>query len=564
MQAAEDFDIGRSSLDAAYQYAADIRDRKIDACRWVQLAVERWYRDLDNAGERGLYFDENAAARVFRFFAYLKHSKGKWKGQPIILEPWQCFILANVFGWMRSNGRRRFTTVYEEVPRKNGKSTKIGGVGVYGTMADDEGGSEVYSAATKRDQAKIMWSEACRMVKQSPALKRRMKVTRTAIEHESSFSSFEPLGKDSDSADGLNVHFGLVDELHAHKDADMWDVLESAIGAREQALMWAITTAGTNKEGVCYELRDYAMRVLSSQGDEDDDSFFAIIYTIDKEDLDHWDEERIWRKANPNYGVSVNKQYFEDKIAKARMIPSAKNNFLTKNLDVWVSVSAPWIDVEVFKKCHKPVDRRSLKGAKCWGGLDLGAVSDLTSWALVFDIDGRPLVLTKSYLPEACISEHTRKYNQPFKQWAEAGWLEITPGNATDYAFMEHDLSELSKEFDIQEIAFDRWNSSQTVTNLMGDGFDMVPFGQGYGSMSQPMKDVERLVLGTNMIYESPVLSWAVGNTVAVPDPAGNIKPAKNLSKGKIDPVVAMIMAIGRLYSGDARPAFNVNQITFV
>lgn len=549
-------------LDLAYAYAEDVRAKKIPVCKYVRQAVDRWYRDLDTGGARGLYFDENAAARVFVFYSGLRHSKGKWKGKPVILEPWQAFIIANVFGWKRADGRRRFQTAYEEIPRKNGKTTKIGGVGLYGLVADNEGGAEIYSAATKRDQAKIMFSEACNMVKQSPLLRRALKVGGNEISFAREFAKFSPLGQDSDTSDGLNVHFGLVDEVHAHKTSEMWDVLESALGAREQALMWAITTAGTNKEGVCYDLRDYAIKVLS--GSQEDDSFFAIIYTIDKKDLDNWADPKVWQKANPNFGISVDPDYLAAKARKAAIIPSAKNNFLTKHLNVWVNVDSPWIDPEVFAKLRCEFSEAVMQGTPCAGGLDLASVSDMCSWTLAFEWEGKTRLIQRAYLPEDVIQDHTDKYNQPFREWEKQGWLVITPGNATDYAFIEHDLKQVKERFNLTDMAVDRWNSSQTVNNLTNEGFELVGFGQGFASMSGPMKELERMVLAGTLEYNNPIMSWAVSNTVAQLDPSENIKPAKNRSKGKIDMVVSAIMAIARLQAANDDEYLDADSIVIV
>ncbi|WP_299081696.1 terminase TerL endonuclease subunit [uncultured Paraglaciecola sp.] len=550
MSVAEKYtDIRREGLDAAYKYADDVKSGAIPACKYVRLAVDRWFSDLENGGARGLYFDENAAARVIAFFSYLKHSKGKWKGAPIDLMPWQLFVIVNVFGWMREDGRRRFTSVYEEIPRKNGKSTKIAGIGLYGLTSDGEGGAEIYSAATKRDQAKIMFNEAMRMVRQSPELRRLVKSLRSQLEHEDSFSIFQPLGADSDTSDGLNVYFGLVDELHAHKTSEMWDVLESALGAREQPLMWAITTAGFNRAGVCYENRDYAIKVL--EGVVDDDSFFGIIYTIDEDDLGRWDQPDVWAKANPNYGVSVSESYLDEKAKKAREIPSAKNNFLTKHLNVWVNAEMPWVDPQVFKRCKADFSHDEMSGTECWGGLDLASVSDLCSLTLAFNVAGKIRLIQKNYLPEDALVEHTRQYNQPFKQWADDGWLTLTPGNVTDYDFIEYDILQWAEQYGIQELAFDRWNSTQLTNHMLEKGVNMVGFGQGFASMSPAMKELERLILSGAIEYDNPVLEWAVSNTVPQHDPAGNIKPAKNKSSGKIDPVVSAIMAVGRATTGE-------------
>ena len=522
------------------------------------LACKRYFSDLETGHERGLYFDEDAAQHALDFYQYLRHSKGRWAGQPIQLEGWQAFIIINLFGWMREkDGFRRFRTGYEEVARKNGKSTSAAGVGLYGLSADDEGGAEVYAAATKRDQAKITFDEAVRMVQKSPPLRKRIKKGRDTLYIQSTSSKFEPLSADYNSMDGLNVHVGIVDELHAHKNSGVWDVLESATGARDQSLMFAITTAGFNKNGFCFQLRDYAIKVL--RGLIEDDTFFAMIFTLDKED-DPFDPVN-WRKANPNLGVSVSLDDLARKAKKAREIPSNLNNFLTKHLNIWTNSSVAWMNMDKWAACGEPFDPAELEGAVCYGGLDLGLISDVAAFVLVFRQfvtlpDGteaeRVRVLCKFYLPEDSVDERTKTGQVPYQQWADAGLFTLTPGNVTDYNFIEADIKEACQRFKVREIAFDRYNASQLVNNLTEEGVPMVGFGQGFTSMNPAMKETERQILTKILQHgDNPVLNWMASNVMAKKDPAGNIKPDKEKSMEKIDGIVALIMAIGRLMLDD-------------
>jgi phage terminase large subunit-like protein len=335
-------------LDKAAQYQRDVLNGRIRTGRFTRLAVERHANDLEKAATRGFFFDEDQAARALHFFSYLKHSKGEWAGQTVELEPWQSWIISTVFGWVHEDtGKRRFRTVYEEIARKNGKTTKLAGIGLKGLTKDDEGGPEIYAAATKRDQARILFDEAARMVKQSKALRTRLDVQQHKIINVRGFGKIEPLSADANSMDGLNPHMALVDELHAHKTPEVWDVLKSALGARRQPLIWAITTAGFNKNGICYEVRDYAIKVLT--GVIDDDAFFAVIYTLD--DGDDWQDEANWIKANPNLGVSVGMDYLREQARQAAIMPTAKVNFLTKHLNVWVTGESLWCNVERWLAC---------------------------------------------------------------------------------------------------------------------------------------------------------------------------------------------------------------------
>src|SRR5512139_2470424 len=284
----------------AEQYIDDVVAGRVSACHWVQQAAQRHIDDLEHGAERGLHFDQDAAEHVLKFFTILRHSKGEWAGRLIELEPWQQFLLWTLFGWKRADGTRRFRTAYIEVARKNGKSTMGAGIGLYLLAADGEPGAEIYSAATKRDQARITHLEAVRMVRSSPMLKRRIRTFRDNLNIEGTASKFEPLGADADTTDGLNIHGAIVDEIHAHKTREMWDRLDTATGARRQPLMFGITTAGYDRQSLCWTLNEYSKKVLDRV--IDDDTFFGLIYTLDEGD--DWQDEKTWIKANPNLNVS--------------------------------------------------------------------------------------------------------------------------------------------------------------------------------------------------------------------------------------------------------------------
>lgn len=539
-------------LKLVNSYCRDVLSGKRVAGRFEKLAVERHLSDLKKSKTKSFpyYFDEAKALRAINFYHYCRHSKGKWAGKIIELSPWQMFIQASVYGWThKETGLRRFRTVYEEVARKNGKTTKLAATGLFGLLKDGEEGAEVYSAATKRDQAKIMHEEAKRMVRKSPALKKHVGVFRNNLHVLKTSSKFEPLGRDSDSADGLNVHYGLVDEIHAHKTREMWDVLETATGAREQPLMWTITTAGFNKNGIGYELRTYAVKIL--EGIVQDDTYFAIIFTIDEDEGDDWHDEKVWPKANPNLGVSVSLDDLRRKAKKAMEMPSAMNNFKCKHLNIWTNAETLWMNMEEWEACGGKISESLLRGRECYGGLDLASVSDIAAFGLVFPpkVPGdRTVVLLRYYLPEDTVKERTEKAHVPYALWAEMGLLTLTPGNITDYNFIKRDIKALSKLYNIKEIAFDRWNSSQLVNDLLDDGANMVPFGQGFASMTAPMKELERLVLSHELNHgDDPVLKWMASNLVAKEDEAHNLKPDKKNSQEKIDGIVAILMGIGRI-----------------
>lgn len=544
-------DLGRKYLDLAYDYAADVESGAIVACKWVKLSVKRWYRDLECGGDRGLYFDENAAARVFRFSGYCRQYEGEYAGLPLELQGWQCFIIANVFGWMRADGTRRFRIAYEKVARKNGKSTKLAFIASYGLLADNEGGPRVYSAATKRDQAKELYDAAEAMIAQSPKLSKMVQKYSDRLIAKQSRGRMQALSKDSKSMDGLNVHFGLIDELHAHPNSAVWDVIKSARGARKQPLIWTITTEGYIPDGVDADQQEYATKVL--QGAIEDDSYFAIIFTLD--DPEKWDQESEWIKANPNWGVSVNPDDMREQCKMAKEIPTERIEFLTKRLDLKVRGEAKWMNLESFVKClaeyndQEPwVDEPSgeNRGADAWGGLDLSAVEDITALSFTIrDKNGKTKTFSRGYLPEGALARRLKKGDKSLEKFVQEGCLVLTPGETVDYEYIKSDIRKACAYFNMQGIAFDRWNSNQLVNDMLSEGVPMIEFGQGFGSMSTPMKELMVRVLNKTLEYNNGLLYWAMSNLVADINPAGDVKPAKDKIKEKIDPVVSVIMALG-------------------
>lgn len=533
-------------MHPAETYIDDVLMGKQVACQWVRKACERHVRDLDTGGERGLWFDREAGQIAIDFFGLLKHSKGEWAGTALTLEPWQQFHLWTLFGWKRDNGLRRFRTSYLEVARKNGKTTTAAGVGLYLMLADNEPGAEIYTAATKRDQARIAHSEATRMVKGSPYLRRVIRVVKDNLHIIDTASKFEPVGRDADSLDGLNIHGAIVDEVHAHKTRDMWDILETATGARRQPLMFAITTAGFDRQTVCYELHEYTQKVLD--GVIEDDSFFGIIYALDDET--EWEDETQWVKANPNLGVSVKLDDLQRKAAKAKEMPSALNAFLRLHMNIWTQAETRWISPESWADCGDAVDADGLRGRICYGGLDLSSTTDITALVLVFppEADGDPYqVLCRFWIPEESMRERSRRDRVPYDAWVRQGYITATPGNVVDYEYIFEQVDQDAQRYDIKEIAFDRWGAARVSQVLIEQGMTMVQFGQGFASMNAPMHELEKLILSRGIAHGgNPVLSWMAHNLVARQDPAGNLKPDKKASTEKIDGIVALLMGLDR------------------
>ena len=529
---------------AAYQYADDVITGNILACRYVILACKRFKNDLKNGHKRGLYFDEHAAQYALDFYDLTRHVKGELTGQAIELEAWQGFIIANLYGWKwKASGLRRFRTAYNEVARKNAKSTLSSGIGLFMTGFDGEGGPEVYSAATSKDQAKIVFGDARRMGLGSPVLKKRLEILKHDIEDEHNGGRFRALASDADNLDGLNPHCAIVDELHAHKSREVWDVLETAVGARSQPLLWAITTAGFNREGICYEIRGYVTKIL--EGSIQDDTTFGIIYTLD--DGDDWKDSDVWLKSNPNLGVSVKPDDIARLALKAEATPTALNNFLTKRLNIWCNAATAWLNMDDWQKCPDILDDDKLSGLPCWIGVDLAQKLDLAAVVAVF-LDGDEIhVKPLFYLPENSINRKQGSLGNLYKTWADAGHLKLTEGDSIDYDVIEDDIRELLSRYDVQEVCFDPWGAIQISQNLIKDNAPVVHVGMTVKNLSEPMKEFESKIVKRKFHHpRNPVLDWNASNVVAKVDANDNIFPRKETADNKIDGIVAIILGLSR------------------
>ncbi|BDR82547.1 terminase large subunit [Clostridium tetani] len=535
------------TIDRTTKYAKEVLAGNIITGELVKLACKRHMEDLKRSKTRNFNykFDVELAEKHIDFFKLLQHSKGEKAGQPIELELWQCFRIGSVFGWINKKTHlRRFFEAYNQVARKNGKSTEAAGIGIEMLTIDGEQGAEVYSAATKKEQARIIFEEAVRMVKASPYIKKHLDVYKLNINMPITNSKFEPLSSDANSLDGLNIHCGLIDELHAHKTRDVYDVLVTATGARKQPLIWMVTTAGFNTNGICAEKYDYAVKVLN--GSVLDDSFFAYIAQPDEND-DPFDEN-TWYKANPNLGISVNIDDLRKKAKQAKEIPAALTNFMVKHLNLWVTAETAWMNMIKYKECeeaNEEYDIKELEGRSCYCGIDLSATTDITAVTLEFPLDnGYFAWLTHCFIPEENIVEKERKDKVPYLAWEREGYLTLTPGSVIDYNWILSYVMEKAKNYNILELDYDPWNATQFANNAMNEGFECVEIRQGYRTLSEPTKDVEKLVLQKKLItFNNPILRWAFSNAVAKPDPAGNIKLDKSKATQRIDPVISGITA---------------------
>ena len=514
----------------------------------MRQACQRQLDDLES--DEPFVYDVNAAERVCRFIELLPHVKGEWSGQSIKLEPWQIFILTTVFGWKNEHGNRRFKWSYIEVPRKNAKSTLSSGVALYLLAADGEAGAEVYSAATTRDQARIVFNDAKRMVEQTGGLRDRFGVRTSAhsVFVEETGSTFKALSRDQGgNLDGLNIHGAIIDELHAHKTRDVFDVIETATGARAQPLVWCITTAGVNRSGICYEQRTYADRLL--KGSVKDEEYFAVIYTVDEEMLDDQgallSDTGLWQMANPNYGVSVKATDIERKARKARELASAQPNFLTKHLNVWVNADAQWMNMAAWQKAGDPtLEMDAFIGSPCFGGVDLASKIDVAAAIYLFEKDGEYYCFDRNWLPEETIENAT---NSQYQGWEIDGHLIATPGNVIDYDVIESTLIADNERYGFTEFGYDPFQATHMSTHLLEKGIQMVEVRATVANFSEPMKELEKLILEGKLHHTgSPVMEWMISNVVCHTDAKDNIYPRKQFPENKIDGAVALIIALQR------------------
>lgn len=539
----------------ARRYAERVVAGEILACQLTRLACERFLRDLAREDWQWR-FDNDLADRACGFIECLPHIKGQWARQrlKITLEDWQIFIVCNLFGWVeKTTGLRRFITCYLEVARKNAKSTLAAGIALYMLAADGEPGAEVYSAATTGDQARIVFDVARQMVlREADFVRGGIDPQRHGLYMPADARKFEPLNAEGSTLDGLNPHCTIIDELHAHKRRDVYDVLDTARGARDQSLLASITTAGSDRAGICYEQRTYVVKVL--EGVFEDERYFGVIYTLD--DDDDWTDPAVWPKANPNYGVSVLPEDFERSAREAMNKPSAQNNFLTKRLNVWVNADSAWMDMRAWDRCADPtLNIDEFEGKDCIAAFDLASKVDIAAKIRLFQRDAKYFVFGSYYLPEQAVEDGR---NSQYSGWSRMGRLIVTDGNVVDYERIETDLKEDAGRFSLIEAPYDPFQAMQFSQRMMSEGINMVEMRPTVLNFSEPMKELEKLVLEGKLQHDGdPVLAWMVSNVVCHRDAKDNIYPRKEREENKIDGVVALIMALGRAMAAQQHPDIN-------
>ena len=535
-------------LSVAERYIRDVLAGKIVVSKLVRLQIELHQRDLREGAARGLCFDRKAAQHVIDFFPkFLVHPEGLLDGQPYVLEPFQQARLWILYGWKWADtGNRRFKYAYYETGRGNAKSMEASGLALYEFFAFGHAGAQVYSVATDKDTARLVYDTSELMVRRSPFLAERAVLHKDNMHIPGTAAKYEPLAADHTNLLGLRPYFINFDELHMQPNANLWNALVSAMGKAANPLLQALTNSGTDRNSLCYRQHEYSVKVLL--GIFTDDTWFAWIAALD--DGDDPFDERNWPKANQGLGTMMTWKELREAATRAKNDPSALNTFLRYRMSVWTESHVVWMPMDLWDQCAHVVDPAELAGRACVGALDLSTISDISAFVLVFPPAGndtRWTILPRFFLPKESIQKRVETDRVPYDEWERAQLFILTAGRTIDYDEIRDEIHRLKAKYDFSEIVFDRWNSSDIVKHLEADGFEMVKWGQGYQDMNAPTKRLMEFVLNDQLAHGgNPVLRWMASNTVVFTDPAGFIKPDKSRSKEKIDGIVAAIMGIGR------------------
>ena len=520
--------------------------------RWLDLfLLLPGYDPIASAG--GCWFDAETADKVIRFFTeYLTHVEGELANKPLSLEPWQQAILGCAFGWKRPDGTRRYREVFQYVPRKNGKTTLLGGIINVMGFLDGEPGAQLYSAAADKEQAGLVYRQARGQVANHEELAAATKIYASFKSIEYPTALYRALSADAFTKHGLNPQLVIVDELHAQPNRELVDVLVTAIGARRQPLIWFITTADFDRPSICNEKLDYARKVRDNGGDPAkpgfDPSFLPVIYEALEED--DWESPEVWKRVNPNYGVSLKPDYVEREYRRAKETPGYENTFKRLQLNLRTQTDVKWLSLAEWDKCGEPFDENTLVGRPCFGGMDLSSKIDLTAFVLAFPPHGNDpkwRLLPTFWVPEENAAIRERRDKVPYVTWQRQGFIEFTPESWIDFAMVQSRIIARCKKFNPRSIAFDGWNAMQMAQNLIAEGIEAFECRQGYKSMSEPAKELERLIKAALMNHgNNPVLRWMAGHCCIKTDENENIMPVKRKSTERIDGIVASIMAIAR------------------
>jgi phage terminase large subunit-like protein len=537
----------KTAPKAARRYAERVVSGEQIACKWVRLACQRFLSDLDRDD---IWFDEDAAQAAVNFIQTLPHTKGRWaaKKELLVLSDWQLFIVCSIFGWMRGD-KRRFWTAFLLIARKNGKSALAAAIALYMFVADAEFGAEVYSGATTEKQAWEVFRPARLMVQRNARLRQHydIEVNAKNMHVLSDGARFEPLV--GNPGDGSSPHCAVVDEYHEHASDELYQTMETGMGAREQPLMLVISTAGSNLAGPCHDMQKRAEGCL--EGRDSDDSLFAMIFTCDEDD--EWDSDAALIKANPNLDISVSGDFLRQQRDQARRSATKQNHFRTKHLNQWVGARTAWMNMLAWQRQKRDFTIEDMQGCPCWMAVDLASKLDVAALILLLRKDGEYYLIPKFYAPEAAAEQ-----NSKYRDFATSGDLVLTPGSMTDYAFIEEDIKTLAGQVDLQDIAFDDWQANYLMTRLQDTSLPVINYNQTVKNMSEPMKELEARVIERQLWHDgNPVMTWMMGNVASKTDAKDNIYPRKDNENSplcKIDGPVAAIMAMGRAIQGEEKP----------
>lgn len=552
--------------DPTTQYASDVVAGCVVVGHLVKLACQRHLRDLEEGPARGLRWDLTAANRALKFFSLLRHGDGAFAGEPFNLLPFQQFIIGSVFGWKAEDGWRRFRVSYCEMGKGNGKSPVAGGVGLYGLTGDGEGGAEIYSAATTREQAGILFRDAKRMAEKSPTLSKLLEIGLHNIAYDRTDSYFRPVSSEHRGLDGKRPHIALIDELHEHPTALVTDKMRSGTKGRRQALIFEITNSGHDRMSVCWAHHEYSRKVL--EGTIENDSWFAYVCTLDPcqkhrtegkrqpengcSECDDWRDKKVWPKANPGLGVIITEKYLSEQVEEAKGMPTKEGIVRRLNFCQWTESRTGLIPVELWSTGNAPVDVASLAGRRCWGGLDLSNRYDLTALALIFPWEGDEEgfdLLAFMWIPRDIAKAREDKDRVPYFLWEQQGLIRFTEGDVTDYNVVEEQIKELHSIYQIEEIGYDPTNCTQMATSLNAYGIEMIQFNQNMTNFHEPTEGVLRLLKEGKLRHgDDGCLAWQASNTDGLTDAANRVRPVKPARQDgrKIDAIVALIMGYGR------------------
>jgi phage terminase large subunit-like protein len=549
------------------QYANDVISGKIVACKFVIDACSRHLNDIERSKKASYpyYFDENEAKIYTTFISNLNLWKSSWANKPVDLQGWQYFIIQVLLGWKKKGDKtRRFRKAYIEMARKNAKTTLAAMIALAILYIDNESGGQIYSAATKEEQAKIVVTDMAGIINATPLLKpsftfRKSKEGYSRIMLESTYSFVRPLGRDSDTQDGFDPYIGIIDEYHEHNTDGLINVIESGMGARREPLLLIITTAGFDKTKPCYSYRKNITDIL--EGHIEDEQLFGIVYTLDEGD--DFRDKSNWIKSNPNMNVSIFETFLEQQMVDALNRGSKLPAFLTKNMNIWVDSSTTWIDSNAWEACVYEVEMDELRDKECWIGLDLASVADITAMVCLFnDVNGRQYYKPFFFAPKNAVKERGKKDGVDYAKWAREGYLILTDGGAgkaTDYKYIKEKILWLCENTNVKNVAFDKWNSSSLINELNDLCVPTAPYSQGIASMSFPTKEFERDVLQGNLAHDgNPIMSWMLRNVELSFDTNDNVKIDKKKSTQKVDGPVAAVMAKG------VNIVDNANEIVYI